>query len=331
MEYKKTRTLTLLLQVISSLIITAVLFIILFSYISGEETLKAVSKINFLLIVFSVAMLLLIYFFRSLQLYIFFSKKIPVSFLYLITTIHTFFVQVIPFRLGELSFIYLIGKTKKVTSMDTIVVLGSARVFDISIVSIFFVISLLCMKKIPPALSSPWLYIPLLGALLMIIIFFFFVNHIFSFIHQRAHFFSQTWILKAIEKLESILLFLQTFQHKKTIFKLFILSIFIWVTYYCMLIILYRSMGILLPLETFIFIISSVNLFAIIPLQGIAGLGNVEFSWVFLLGLFGIDNLFALKTAFIVHIISLIGVVSVGVIGILIWIYIGISQNQKIF
>lgn len=328
MEDKKIDRITVFFQIAPSIIITVLLFIILFFYVSLEETLKALSEIQPLLVLFSCSMLFLIYFFRSLQLYIFFSKKIPASFLCLMTTIHTLFIQLIPFRLGELSFIYLIGKTKKVTNTDALVVLGSARMFDIIVVSIFFVFSFFFLKKIPFPFSSPWLYLPILIILFLIITLFFFLKQSLSYIHRYLYNSSHLLILRLIEKLENILLFLQTFQHKKALIKIFILSLFIWTTYYSMLFILYRSMNVSLPIETFIFIISAANLFAIIPIQGIAGFGNVEFSVAFLLALFGIEKIYALKTAFIVHVISLVGILSLGIFGIFLWIYL-FQRNDK--
>jgi uncharacterized membrane protein YbhN (UPF0104 family) len=80
---------------------------------------------------------------------------------------------------------------------------------------------------------------------------------------------------------------------------------------------------------TFLFIISTALLFALIPIQGIAGFGNVELSWGALLILFGVESTVALQTTIQIHIIGIMATLIIGLCGVVLFLLQNLYIDKK--
>lgn len=316
------------LKIFISFLTSILLFFFIFKYISFAKIITSFQQISIFVILLSCFLLLINYFFRMLRTHILFSEKVGFFDLYIITIIHTTLVQLLPFRLGEISFLYLSTKTKKIDMMNAGTSLISIHLLDvIIIISAFFTSFFLLGDSI--ALSFPKI-------LLLFIFIFIFITILSLFLMQRkqlllAEYLSKnkekkTILLFFLRKINQVTLFLHSFHSKKKLLLLLFYSFCVWTSYYALMYFLYLFYGISFSHINFLFIISSALLFALIPIQGIAGFGNVEISWSALLILFGIDNILALETTIQVHIIGLIASVIVGLIGLLFYFF---CQEKK--
>lgn len=310
-----------LFKLVVSFLFTIILFYFLLKYVSLNEIIKNIKQTSFSIIIVSCLLLLLNYLFRTLRLHILLSKKIPFPHLYYITTIHNTFIQLLPFRLGEFSFFYFTSKTKKVDIMDAGIALVSARFFDIMIVISSFFVSFFFLDNtislpIPRLLILFILFIILMGTL--------FILHakktqaiLILLLSKRQE--KKTLLTSLLIKGDQVLTHLHSFNSKKSLFFLVFFSLCIWTSYYALMYFLYLSSGISFGYMNFLFIVSTALLFALIPIQGIAGFGNVEISWSALLILFGIESTLALKTTVLVHVIGIIATLILGLVGLLLF------------
>lgn len=301
-----------------SVLFTIIIFYFIFTYLSFTEVIMEVQQISFFIIFMSCFFLLVNYFFRALRIHILLSKKIGLSHLYLITILHNTLIQLLPFRLGEFSFFYFTAKTKKVNAMEAGIALVSARFFDIIIIISAFFVSFLFLDA-TISLPIPKIFLPLIFSIILIGVMFILLARKTQFIltwylSKRQE--KKTLFTSLLMKIDQILTFLHSVHSKKALLFLFFYSVCVWITYFALMYFLYFSSGITFSYMNFLFIVSAALLFALIPIQGIAGFGNVEISWSALLILFGIEQAVALKTTLLVHIIGIIATLILGIIGL---------------
>lgn len=309
-------------QIICSMGITVLLFYVLVHYVPWESLIENFKKISLFLIIFSFCFFLLNYTFRSLRIFFLLSGKVPFSQLWIITLVHVMFVQLLPFRTGELSFLYFIEKTKRISSTEALLGLASARVFDVFIIFLFFFVSFFLLQQDNLIKFNSLFYILSFLFFTMFFVLFFYGKKVIFLIQKGCQSLllltKSTFLFRFLEKLQETLTYLESFQSKK-IFLVSLLSIGVWCSYYVMTYVVFTSFGAKLPLGTFVFIVSAATLFMLVPIQGFAGFGNVEFSWTFLLVLFGVEKILALQASLLSHSLSLFCIIILGILGIFLW------------
>lgn len=304
-------------KIFLSIVITIITLFYLLNYIPLSELLKSIQEAS-PLIIFSCSLFFLInFFFRAFRIYFLLAKKIDFPTLYLITIIHNSLTQLLPFRLGEFSFFYFTNKTKRVEFIDAVFALITARFFDVMTIIIITTLSYLLLED--PRF-------PHMNKLILFLTIFFLGSCVLFFYFRRDSKIKDEnnnengkskFFLQFIGMINKIFLFLQSFKSKMFIFILAFSSLCIWGSFYLFMYAFYRYIGVSLPLTTFIFITSLTALFAIIPFQGIAGFGNVEISWGFLLILFGIESILALKSTVFIHVINTFSILFICILGLI--------------
>lgn len=320
-----------LLKLLLSFLISVILFYFILKYISFAEIINNLQQTSVLVVLTSCFFLLINYFFRALRIHILLSKKIDFFHVYLITILHNTLIQLLPFRLGEFSFLYFTAKTKKVTTIDAGTALVSARFFDMIIIISSFFISFLFLDAtlsfpIPKIFFLLIFSIILAGVMLILL-----VRKrqllLAKYLSKRQE--KKTLFISLLMKIDQMLTFFHSIHSKKVLLSLFFYSICVWISYYVLMYFLYLSSGITFSYMNFLFIVSAALLFALIPLQGIAGFGNVEISWSALIILFGIERALALKTTLLVHIMGIIATLILGLSGLVLFLFYEKRINKR--
>lgn len=314
-----------------SLIITSALFYFMFTYTNWKVVKDMILHIPVLLLFLWVGIFLLNFFLRAMRISLFLQKKIPFLKLYPITLVHNSLVQLLPFRLGEISFIYLTKRTNRVGTVEAALALFIVRILDLFTVFFLLAISFFLLEQKPAIFSS--LRFQIINVLIPALLLFFFIyfKQIMMFLHkicQRRFLLQRPWIERLSKNMESAILSFNAYS-KKSFFQAFVLSVAIWISYFFMLYHIFRYLGLSLPYSSFLFISAVVVLFAAIPIQGLAGFGNVEMSWTMLLMLFGIEKIHALEMAFVVHIIGIMIIVLMGIIGYFLLFLLERTERKK--
>ena len=128
-------------KAILSIIITVVLVWFLLSQVEVQEIVTSLKDVPPHLVLIGFFFYALSYLFRALRFRVLLQKAIGLGTLFNIVAVHTMWTNLLPFRTGELSYLYLLKKKGGVGSYLTgVPSLVLARVFDLVAISVLFII-----------------------------------------------------------------------------------------------------------------------------------------------------------------------------------------------
>jgi len=252
--------------------------------------------------------------------------------IFLVTLIRNLFVDLLPSRIGSLSYIYLLNKRLHYTfelAMSTFVV---AFLFDFITLSPFLILSILVVgfqvTSIP--LTTVFLISVLFFLLMLLILWrltqiFSGVLRIFQAIVRIFKGENKQWACLAIDKIQSTREHLLHLQKRKIFLPLFFLSLGIrlakYGALYALLFSLLRFQGITLQnLSVWKTILGTTGaeLTSALPIKGIAGFGTWESAWALTFQLMGFDSRLAILSGIGVHLLTNLFEYSLGILAILI-------------
>lgn len=297
--------------------ITVILLYILISQINIADIIKVTSKISLLYILLGFLAYMLFNFFRVLRFRTLLSGKLTIWDLTLISLVHGMFLNLLPSRTGELSFIYLV-KNKRIPVGEGISTLLISRSFDTLAVSVLFFISVLFLKDVPQLVSNALVIISI--CFFLIIIFLMLMLRygelsikVLCDITKKLRLYRYRFIIWSFGKIEETIKSLEVIKSRDKIFSTFIYSMMIWISGYLVYLILLSGMGINLSIWAVI-IGATFIVFASFLFQGFAGLGTLEGSWALAFITLGVPKEMAILSGFSFHIFKILYSVIPGVI-----------------
>lgn len=262
--------------------------------------------------------------FRALRFkWLIHSRDIPLSDLIRISVLHNVSLMILPSKLGELSYPYLLNKMRGMTLTEGLASLIASRVYDFFTVLILFLFSSIGFQRFFS--FNIFLIILLTGLLigLSFLVFFYMssllrllatvwgivINRIGLKNNQFSH-----WGERKIRELAEDF---KAIQARKTYFPVALTSLISWIMAYWMFYALLRGFGTNLPFLKVIFA-STIALFGnALPISGLGNWGILEAGWTAGFILVGLSKETAIATGFGVHIaIFIIGIA----IGSLCWV-----------
>jgi uncharacterized membrane protein YbhN (UPF0104 family) len=258
--------------------------------------------------------------------------------MFLVTFIRNSLIDLLPARLGSLSYIYVLNKRLGFPFEAATSSFVLAFVLDFLTISPFLVISLIAVSGSGHTLSIPTL-------LLLAIAFFAIVSLVYWKIVPVARFllsvFRRLLLLAkiserkvartAVQKFELTIQSLNSLRRQGKDIPIFILSLLIRLAKYgsvfALFFALLRSHGFSLHelnFWTFILGLSGAELTSALPVKGLAGFGTWESAWALTFRLMGFDPRLAVISGIGVHLLTNIFEYSLGIASILIlaWPYI---------
>lgn len=298
---------------ISAVVITIALVAILLSQIEVSDVITTLAGIDPLYLIAGFVLYVCSYFFRASRFkMLIHSKKVKLSDLFAIVSVHNMVNSILPARTGELSYIYLAKKTQGIHSSEGITTLITARMFDALAISIIFLFSAsvlgseMHMSKINIWLSG--IFILALVVLSFAII----LYHgkkamvLFENLMNRAKIKRFRVITFIVNKGYEVTDSFELIRAKNVFPFVFIVSIAIWCSMYAMIFSLLVGMGI--DIDIWMTILGSTLTFviSILPIQGVGEFGTLEGAWtVAFIGL-GFTKDVAIVSGFSYHIIRFI-------------------------
>lgn len=237
--------------------------------------------------------------------------------LFPIVLVHYAALNIIPARLGELSYIYLLKKVNNVSTGTSVSNLLLARVFDQLTMSVLFLASSYALQ-----LSSPWLQavrlgvsllLMAMGVLLLLLLAYKdvcirWLQRVFQFLHVSHY----AGIRKVIGVMGDIVTALGAIQVKQRAVRVAGLSVLIWLSIfgqnYCLL----HAFQVDLSYAGVIWASTCLILLSALPIHMFSGVGIHEISWVFLALELGIPKNIAITSAFGSRLISILFLVGLG-------------------
>ncbi|MFH0876009.1 MAG: lysylphosphatidylglycerol synthase transmembrane domain-containing protein [archaeon] len=251
--------------------------------------------------------------FRVIRFSYLLQNKIPFFTLHKISIYHNFFTSVLPSATGELSYIYMVNKTGKVTISKNISSLFIARIFDFVSFFIIMLFGYLYLKnELPANITSLFLIIVFLLAIISIcmtiLVLDIFNVRFLGFIKK---------IIKALklDKIKYIRILTVKFEKfvktesnldKKVIFFSIVVSFLVWIAATLSNYYIFLATGIEFSIIKILFAIALLKFMSLLPIQGLAGFGTSEGLWALIFVQLGLSLENSILTGFAAHLVSLL-------------------------
>ncbi|MBT3464178.1 flippase-like domain-containing protein [archaeon] len=292
---------------IVSFLISAILVYFLLKQINLSELYEVLLRVNPILLLGSFILYILLALLRVFRFQVLLKKSLPSKTLFPIICVHTLLKIIIPFRVGDLSIVYMLKKRNHSIGkgMSSLIV---ARIFDFVIIVFGFIIFTIFSSNLPNRDVFVKL-IPYTVFFLLILVFGLIILLISPDLILK--------ILKKIklEKLGGLITPFNDLKSRHVLFKTFFITLGIYFVSMIYTYILVLGVGFLLPLNIYVIMISISALSAALPINGIAGFGTVEAVIALTLSYFGYAASEAILLGFSTHIIQILFATILGLIG----------------
>ncbi len=261
--------------------------------------------------------------------------------IFLVTFIRNLFVDLLPARIGSLSYIYVLNKSLKYSFEAASSSFVVAFVLDFLTLSPFLVFSILAVGLGQTSVSNTVLLGISLCFFVLMFIIFWKISPLINFglkLYQRVLQMlfvleEKKWARSSIEKIRLTVDELDKIKKRKISWQLFLLSLGIrlakYVSLYFLLFSLLRSHGFSLESLSFsktILGITGAELTSALPVKGIGGFGTWESAWALTLTLMGFETRVAILSSGI-HLITNFFEYFLGILSILVLVF---RRSKKI-
>lgn len=315
-------------KILFSLFITIILVGFLLSQIGVKDFIRILDKINLTWFLFAFAFFILANFFRARRFKPLLKNQFNLFSLFNIVCIYDFFLNILPFRSGEFSYLYLINKSGRVKIGQNLSSLIVARFFDFWVISLFYFVSLYSVFKIKTQFFwQAFLYLAILFFLFLTL------SLLVFFAHEKLNRLGEIILRKTFlkrfkisiflqEKIRETLNAIQDLKSKELLLALVFNSLLIWLFFYFSSFFLVRALGLNLSFSQTIFVFSLPLFLSTVFVQGMAGFGTLEGSWTAGFIILGISKELAIASSFAIHGIILFYLIILAVFG-----FINLKRN----
>jgi len=290
---KKMKVVRLIIAISISIIISYLLL----SKINFSHFLSLYEKINFRILILLIPIYYISIGLKTLRFNYILKTSISYKKLFRIVILHNFFINFLPFRLGEVSYLYLLKK-EKVYFGKNLSSLLKVRLLDFLLLSTaFFIFSFLFNDYMEKFYWKNIIKYFLLAITLIVTLFYVLrVKAItfFSFLNERVkRKLLKMIIRKLIETLDNL--------NFETI-KEFFISLF-----YLLYIVFFYALNInYLTISTIIIGISIIQLTTLIPVSGFLNIGTFEGFWYLVFTILGLQEKDAISSGYLIHVIYIL-------------------------
>lgn len=290
--------------IISTLLAFGLLYFLWANIFSPNNTFT-LSSFSWPIFVFVFGLYIVVQGAKTLRFHFFLGQKIGFTELFSITALHSFWNNILPFRSGELSYLYLIKKTGKVPGSDNVTSLVLSRFFDFIIapflllIPSFFLFSrvgnISFTLQVSLTLGIAIFLIFILAGLLIFNSFFIdvFKNAALRFRGQR--------LAKLFEKAAEVTNSLNHLRHFNNLVSFLFFSLLIWTSDVLFVWLALKAAGVSLGFWQAIFIDGFPAIATLLPIQAPAGAGTFEGTILSGLLLLGIKGTQAFSAGILLH------------------------------
>lgn len=308
----------------AAVLITTVLLAILLSQVNIADVVTTLVSINPLYLVVGFLLYACCYIFRAMRFQILLSGEVGLRDLFRIVCVHNMVNGVLPARMGELSYVYLLKKMHQRSIGDGVATLVVARIFDFVVIVVFFLLSLQFMRDTPSALvDSAWVGGLIIVALVSFLALLLYlgrsllnsVKSLFKTFHLVRWNLGKHLLAKAEETMESFdrIKFFGLLKY----FQLILVSCGIWLSLYLLIYLLVAGMGLSVGFFAVLFASTFAIISTVLPVQGIGGFGTIEGTWAIGFMLIGLTKADAISSGFGYHIVVILYFIILGIYGVL--------------
>jgi uncharacterized protein (TIRG00374 family) len=307
-----------------SLVVTLVILFVLFTQISLRDLLTLLIRINPLWAMLGAAAYFLTTLFRALRFrWLIHSKEISLDELFRISVFYHLSLMVLPSKLGELSYPYLLNRMGGISMTEGLASLIASRVYDFFIILMIFLFSSLAFQNL---FKVNLLFVLLLTLLLILLILvaFFYMNRlliltsnvwrcIFKILRKEE---SKTslWVQKKIHEISEDFYAIRA---KKTYLAVALTSLLSWFMIFLTFQAFLLGFGVKISFLKMVFGSTVAVVANALPIGGIGNWGTLEVGWAVGFLMIGFPKEQAIATGFGVHIVIFI---TCALLGLLSWV-----------
>ena len=271
--------------------------------------------------------------FRALRFkWLIHSRDIPLSELFRISVFYHLSLMVLPSKLGELSYPYLLNKISGMSITEGMASLIASRVYDFFI---FLMIFLFASIGFQSFFKIHLFFVILLSAFsigLTLLVFFYmsnllrFLSNLMGRISQRIGTKSSKpfqWIQRKIHEIAEDFYAIKA---RRTYFPVTLTSLASWITIYWMFYAFLRGFGIEISFLKVVFGSTIAVLANALPISGIGNWGTLEAGWAAGFLMVGLSKEKAIATGFGVHIVIFVVCV---VMGFICWVSLNLPKKEQ--
>jgi hypothetical protein len=316
-----------------SILITAAVLFLLFTQISIRDLYTLLTSIDPLWAILGVAGYFFAIFFRALRYkWLIHSKEVPFSDLFRISTFHNLSLMILPSKLGELSYPYLLNKISGMSMTEGLASLIASRVYDFFITLIFLLVASVSSQ----ALLNVNLFLLILLSLSLIVLTFlafFYMPLLLRWFSNLLTRMSQ-WIglengkgLHWLQvKLHEMGEDFYAIRAKGTYLSVTLASLISWVMAFWMFYAFLRGFGIDISFMKVVFGSTIALITSALPVGGLGNWGTLEVGWAAGFLLVGLSKGKAIATGLGIHILIFI---TSALLGSVCWITLLLSPSHR--
>jgi uncharacterized protein (TIRG00374 family) len=286
--------------------LTALLVILLLTQASISDIVVALLSVNISYLAASFLLFVILYVGRSLR-FAFMLGSRKYGDVFSIVCTHSMANNVMPFRTGELAFVYL-AKTRMSTPTGVgAAVIAIARLYDLLAICIMFIVALFLARDGSGYFTQ---FIPAIifcsALLALIIIAVIWLNRPFSTLTARLFSIGPMKRLAPLQsKIDQICGYCSTLRPGKSVAWIFSLTVLMWAVQALNFYLLTMGMGLGLNFWTAIAGMFLAIIFVSLPVQGVGNFGSFELAWAAIFVALGSPVAASISSGFAVHVIVL--------------------------
>jgi len=302
--------LAILYKIIISIAITFLLVYFLLNKIDYKDVVYLFKDVNYYYVFVSFLFYFILTYIRSLRIKLLINNNLNIRSLFAVVLVNYSILNLLPFRIGELSLPLLLKKYAKVEKKEGLLLLLYLRIIDTVIILMFSIIVFIFSENIVQFKGIS--YIPILLLLFILFLVLFKIDKILlliiKFIKTNNH---HNVLLNNIANSIDKLLLVYEF-YKSKLKETLVLSILIFITLIFVLGFVLGAYPIDLSYINVIIISLIIIIITSLPINGIAGIGTVELGISSFLIYSGVNKDLSISIAFNYHFIYLMFIMFFG-------------------
>lgn len=309
-------------KLVASSLIGISILLLLIKQLDFQAFLELISGVSLIYIVAGLLVYLTVTIVRAMRFRVLLSNKLGFRQMFSITSVHVFMNFLLPFRAGELSFVFLVKKTGLLSGSEAFASLIVARIFDIVAISIFFLISAFLIKDLPAFVAyAVQITALILAIIILVVLVLVFAKEKFILLIEKllvklnlVRLFAVSYTL---EKGKSIASYLEILKNTQKMLHTFVYSLIIWGLLYFLAFLAMQSMGVDISFFKVVLGDTFLELSSIFPLYAVGGIGIFEGAWTVAFMALGLPKQIAIASGLGYHLLLLFYISAIGIIPVI--------------
>ncbi|WP_048188921.1 lysylphosphatidylglycerol synthase transmembrane domain-containing protein [Methanocella conradii] len=301
--------------------ITLLLVVILLVQISLSDIVNALLSISPKFLVLSFALYVLLYVFRAVRFRLMLKSRVGYCTMFNIVCMHMLANSILPFKTGELAFVYLSKVQMGLQAGIGLATVAIARMFDALAVCVLFVLALVMTRGKTDIFTEAEPLVLVMAVLMIagIMLVIWYGPQLLDMTNRLLRIKVFGWLPLPLirSKLKEVVEYYSSSDSQSKVFIIFGLSLLIWIMASLSTSILAVNMGLGIGIWAIIAATMISVMFSALPIHGIASLGTTELILSAALMALGAPKDAAISSAFAIHLMILMFTALLGVYAII--------------